>query len=51
MKVMVIVKGTKDCEAGSAPSFKRYTQEFNPQTGMGGTEIWIPIKARLFADP
>jgi len=26
-----------------APSFERYTPEFNPHTGMGGTEIWIPI--------
>jgi predicted transcriptional regulator YdeE len=25
------------------PCFERYTEEFNPQTGMGGTEIWIPI--------
>ena len=23
--------------------FERYTEEFNPQTGMGGTEIWLPI--------
>jgi len=21
-----------------------YGEEFNPQTGMGGLEIWIPIK-------
>jgi AraC family transcriptional regulator len=26
-----------------SPSFERYTEEFNPQTGMGGMEIWIPI--------
>ena len=32
-------------EATGAPSFERYTEEFNPQTGMGGTEIWIPLKA------
>lgn len=24
---------------------ERYGEEFNPQTGMGGMEIWIPIKA------
>jgi predicted transcriptional regulator YdeE len=32
-------------QATGAPCFERYTEEFNPQTGMGGTEIWIPIKA------
>jgi predicted transcriptional regulator YdeE len=32
-------------EATGAPAFERYTEEFNPHTGMGGTEIWIPIKA------
>jgi predicted transcriptional regulator YdeE len=26
------------------PCFERYTAEFNPQTGMGGTEIWIPLE-------
>src|SRR5262245_24633713 len=26
-----------------APWFERYTEEFNPKTGLGGTEIWIPI--------
>ncbi len=31
-------------EVVEAPSFERYTEEFNPQTGLGGTEIWIPIK-------
>jgi predicted transcriptional regulator YdeE len=31
-------------EATGAPCFERYTEEFNPQTGMGGTEVWIPIK-------
>jgi len=29
----------------SAPWFERYTEEFNPQTGMGGMEIWIPFEA------
>ena len=29
-----------------APSFfERYSEEFNPQTGMGGMEVWIPIKS------
>ena len=27
-----------------SPSFERYTEEFNPQTGTGGMEIWIPIE-------
>jgi AraC family transcriptional regulator len=28
-----------------APCFERYTGEFNPQTGMGGMQIWIPLDA------
>jgi AraC family transcriptional regulator len=24
--------------------FERYGEEFDPQTGMGGIEVWIPIK-------
>lgn len=27
-----------------APNFERYGPEFDPQTGNGGMEIWIPIK-------
>jgi AraC family transcriptional regulator len=28
-----------------APNFfERYSEEFNPQTGMGGMEVWVPIK-------
>ena len=27
-----------------APFFERYSEEFNPQTGMGGMEIWIPLE-------
>jgi predicted transcriptional regulator YdeE len=27
------------------PSFERYGPEFNPQTGMGGFEIWVPVKS------
>lgn len=26
-----------------APSFERYTEEFDPATGQGGIEIWVPI--------
>jgi predicted transcriptional regulator YdeE len=29
----------------SAPCFERYSEEFNPQTGKGGMEIWIPLEA------
>ncbi len=25
--------------------FERYTEEFNPQTGMGGMEVWVPLKS------
>jgi AraC family transcriptional regulator len=31
--------------AGAPGFFERYTADFNPQTGMGGIEVWIPIKA------
>ncbi len=29
----------------NAPCFERYTHEFNPRTGMGGMEIWVPLDA------
>ncbi len=32
-------------EAADAPDFERYGEEFDPRTGTGGVEIWIPIKA------
>jgi AraC family transcriptional regulator len=25
--------------------FERYSEEFNPQTGMGGMEVWVPIQS------
>ena len=29
---------------GGAPDFfERYSEEFNPQTGTGGMEVWVPI--------
>jgi AraC family transcriptional regulator len=32
--------------AGETPSFfERYSEEFNPQTGMRGMEVWIPIQS------
>jgi AraC family transcriptional regulator len=29
----------------TSPCFERYTPEFNPRTGLGGMEIWIPLEA------
>lgn len=39
-------KWVPDCglKIASAPCFERYTSEFNPSTGMGGMEIWIPLE-------
>jgi AraC family transcriptional regulator len=31
--------------AVEAPTLERYGPEFNPRTGMGGVEIWIPVEA------
>ena len=31
-------------EAVDAPNFERYGEEFDPRSGNGGLEIWIPIK-------
>jgi AraC family transcriptional regulator len=32
------------CQAVEGPTLERYGPEFNPATGMGGFEIWIPIR-------
>jgi AraC family transcriptional regulator len=32
-------------EVADAPDFERYGESFDPRIGMGGVEIWIPIKA------
>ncbi|WP_119300504.1 AraC family transcriptional regulator [Dongia deserti] len=32
-------------EVVDGPDFERYGEEFDPRTGNGGLEIWIPIKA------
>ena len=33
-------------EAAEEPSFfERYSEEFDPRTGMGGMEVWVPIKS------
>ncbi len=31
--------------AGALTFFERYSEEFDPRTGMGGMEVWIPIKS------
>jgi len=28
------------------PEFERYSEKFDPVTGMGGIEIWIPIQTQ-----
>jgi AraC family transcriptional regulator len=33
------------CEVADGPNFERYTASFDPLTGAGGLEIWIPVKA------
>jgi AraC family transcriptional regulator len=32
-------------EVADAANFERFGEEFNPKTGMGGFQIWMPIKA------
>ena len=32
-------------QVADAPDFERYGESFDPRTGMGGLEIWIPIKS------
>lgn len=32
-------------EVADAPDFERYDEAFDPRTGNGGLEIWVPIKA------
>jgi AraC family transcriptional regulator len=31
-------------KAFEGPTLERYGPEFNPMTGMGGLEIWVPIQ-------
>ncbi len=33
-------------EVADAPDFELYDERVNPQTGMGTTEVWIPIKGK-----
>lgn len=30
-------------QVAKTPCFERYTSDFNPTTGMGGMEIWVPL--------
>ncbi len=32
-------------KVAKAPCFERYTSDFNPHTGMGGMEFWIPLES------
>jgi predicted transcriptional regulator YdeE len=40
-------KWAPDCglKLANSPCFERYTEDFNPKTGVGGMEIWIPLAA------
>ncbi len=33
-----------DMKAADAPNFERYDENFDPMTGNGGLEIWVPVK-------
>ena len=35
-----------DFELTKAPDFERYAEGFNPETGSGEIEIWIPVKSK-----
>ncbi|TGK06645.1 AraC family transcriptional regulator [Leptospira semungkisensis] len=35
---------TAKVKPAEAPNLERYGKEFNPQTGLGGIEIWIPVE-------
>jgi len=31
-------------KAADAPNFERYGETFDPATGNGGFEIWVPVR-------
>lgn len=33
-------------EIADAPLFERYAEDFNGMTGMGGVEVWVPVKEK-----
>ena len=35
---------TSGLKAADAPSFERYDEKFDPLTGNGGLEIWVPVR-------
>ena len=35
---------TSGYQAADAPGLERYDEKFNPETGLGGFEIWIPVR-------
>jgi AraC family transcriptional regulator len=37
---------TSGCETVDAPSFERYDERFDPHTGNGELEIWLPIRGK-----
>jgi predicted transcriptional regulator YdeE len=41
------VPGQVGLSAGGAPDFfERYGEKFDPRTGMGDIEVWIPIQSK-----
>ena len=39
-----------DAAAGVPDFFERYGEDFDPQTGMGSIEVWVPIKEMRIAE-
>lgn len=33
-------------QSGQTPDFERYDERFDPATGRGGVELWVPVKPR-----
>ena len=33
------------CQSSDGPAFERYDEQFDGRTGLGGLELWIPVKA------
>ncbi|MFO0869719.1 MAG: YciI family protein [Pirellulales bacterium] len=44
---LIWTKWVPDCglSIAQAPCFERYTRDFQPQTGTGGMELWIPLES------
>jgi AraC family transcriptional regulator len=39
-----------DADSAAPDFFERYGEDFDPQTGTGGIEIWVPIKEMRIAE-